>query len=642
MKVENSLIEKTQLAGNNTAQQRKSPSFKAGGFSNALNVSGGIMQWIENGGFLVSFLIQDGLGMTLPRVWAGFLRDKEVTGHYNKQEGFEVLGREGLTGPIMMAIAPAMMFLAAKFGRSTSVNSQLIKRFGNSLKEIVSKPEFNRDLLKNKDTFKTEFYKTNIKDMLNKTVGEKNVKEEDIKYILEQLKNHDNIPENAALKKFRGKSKYRKECISNIIEYINNIKYSSSEDLQMLDKLIVGSKESAKTFSSKNAIDAMIKYADDSITLNKHLQTLDAACCENIKNSSIAKRFITNISTMIATIGVLSILPKLYIRESVAPGAKTAMQLKEAQNSASNNQTEKNQNEITFKGKAPNKPSLLSKMGKFITKHFNEKYASELEYDGHNFTHTLMAGLSVFGLIGPRGLKAYSRAQVDENGKRDWTEVYEILIRDLSSSISVVFAVPMLTRGFVSSYENNSGYVLMHKNRDMSNTKKFLDLINPYSKSHVLTNSEIVSLYDKVNSSEKMINFCKFIDKNNGDLQKIISKSENLSEINLNFEELAKLDKKEKNKKITEFFENMHKEKINGNKSVDKVIEKLMMGTGNSKRINKIASFAKGMNSIPAFLVTFLVSPAILGWFIPRLTYANTRRLHAKKAEEKNKVNTAA
>ena len=78
----------------NTNQQHRSytPSFKAGGLNGSLNFFGMLMQWIEDGGFLMSFLIQDSIGMTAPRAAAGFLRDKEVTGKYNKQEGFEVLG----------------------------------------------------------------------------------------------------------------------------------------------------------------------------------------------------------------------------------------------------------------------------------------------------------------------------------------------------------------------------------------------------------------------------------------------------------------------------------------------------------------------------------------------------------------------
>ncbi len=47
-----------------------------------------------------------------------------------------------------------------------------------------------------------------------------------------------------------------------------------------------------------------------------------------------------------------------------------------------------------------------------------------------------------------------------------------------------------------------------------------------------------------------MLNFCKYIDKNNGDLHKIISKSENINEVfkesSLNWSDLEKLDKKRK------------------------------------------------------------------------------------------------
>ena len=79
--------------------------------SSVLDLSSFMMQWIESKGYLVSFLIQDGLGMTAPRVWTGFHRDKEITGEYNVQEGLEVLGREGITGPYIIGVAPAILAL---------------------------------------------------------------------------------------------------------------------------------------------------------------------------------------------------------------------------------------------------------------------------------------------------------------------------------------------------------------------------------------------------------------------------------------------------------------------------------------------------------------------------------------------------
>ena len=407
-----------------------------------------------------------------------------------------------------------------------------------------------------------------------------------------------------------------------------------------------------------DAIDAMIKYSNDAITLNKHVQKLDAAMAENIKDSSIAKRMITNISTMAATLGVLSVLPKIYARSNIAPGAQTANKLREIkeqermlekkleQDKKREEQLKKDleienekNSQVSFKGSK----SPLSKLGKFISNHTNEKYASELEYNGHNFTNTLMAGLSLFGLLLPRGLRAYSRAQVDEDGKKDLTELYEILIRDISSSLSVVFAVPMLTRAFVTSYENKSGFVLLQKDRSKNSLQTTLDLFNPYSSAHVLTNSEISSLYNNIDNLDKMKNFCTYIDKNNGDLQKILSKSETaetiFNEKTLKLSELDGLSKADKNKKIIEFFEKFSTQAEKLGKSTDKeslnnLVTNLMKNAKTPKG-NKITAFARGLNSVPGILTTFLISPYILGWFIPRLTYANTRRIHEEQERKR-------
>ena len=621
MKVQGSIA---QNINNNDKQEKQNVAFKSG-MVGALNASGALMQSIENGGFLASFLIQDGIGMTVPRTAAGFLRDKEHTGHYNMQEGFEVLGREGMTGPCMMAVAPLSLLLAAKFGKSTSVNTQLIKRFGNSLKELLAKPEFDKSLLKNADKFKNEFYKTNVEKILTDTVGKENTTKESVDYIMKQIANMENIPSDAKLAKFRGKAKYKSQCMQNIVEHINNIKYSKSTDLDMLQKVKFGSDklDSKKVFGTKDTIDAMIKYTDDAIVANKHLDKLDELQAESIKNKSLAKRMITNVSMMFATLGVLSVLPKIYARGKTAPGARKTEENQENQN-----------NNVSFKGKG--KPSLLERLGKLIGKNKSDFVSSELEYNGHNFTNTLMAGLSIFGLLTPRGMHAYNRAQKDDNGKKDLTELYEILLRDLTSSLAVVFAVPMGTRAFVTSYEKNSGFVLMHKNRNMNKTKTIADLLNPYSKSHVLTNAEISALYDNIDSKEKMLNFCKYIDKNGGDLQKIISKSEN-AELVLNSSQTSTLDlkllkgmkKADKNKKIISFFEKFDKPEL---------IEKLMKGVGKN-RSNKIASFARGLNSMPGLLTTFCISPYLLGWFIPRLTYKNTRRIHEKQDRERDAKN---
>ena len=116
----------------------------------------------------------------------------------------------------------------------------------------------------------------------------------------------------------------------------------------------------------------------------------------------------------------------------------------------------------------------------------------------------------------------------------------------------------MLTRAFVTSYEDKSGLVLLQKNRNRNKLHTTLDLLNPYSSAHVLTNSEISALYSNIDNLDKMKNFCKYIDCNNGDLQKILSKSETagtiFNEKTMKLSSLENLSKSDKNKKIIEFF----------------------------------------------------------------------------------------
>lgn len=621
------LYNRSENAGNSNkcgdednCAQLYNPQFK--GFTdNLLHKSGWFMNKIEQGGFLVLFLVQDFLGMTMPRTLAGFLRDKEETGNYNIQEGFEVLGREMLTGPIMMSMAPISLLIAAQFAKSTSTNSDLIKYYGNSLKEYVSQNNFDKNLLNDAKGFKSEFIKSNVEKILEKSFGKENVSEESVKYICNQLNKMENIPQDVKLKKFRGKANYRNECMDNIVNHINNLRYKAGTDLEVLNKVKIGSGKSERIFKINDTLKALLKYTDDAITTNKKLDKLDKALAESLKHKALGKRVLTNLAIFSATIGVLQVLPKIYAKSNTAPGSRK----KKTENA--------HNKDIAFKGKW----NLPENIGKIMDKNNNKFVSSELEYNGHNFTNTLFAILSAFGMITGRTIRAYKRADKDENGKRDYTEIWEILTRDIASSLSVIFAVPMITRAAVSSYEKHSGFVLMNKDRSVtSKAKKILDLMNPYSKSHVFTNSEMSAIYNNIDSKEKMINFCKFIDKNGGDLEKIISKSEHKDLLFKNITEIKGKERSIKNKEILTFFENIEKNIKNKNISSEEFISKLMKGA-KDVNTNKIFAFARGMNSVPGLITTFLISPYILGWFIPRLTYKNTRRIHAKQEQDELK-----
>ena len=579
-----------------------------------LGAAGSIMQWIESKGYFVSFLIQDGLGMTTPRVWTGFHRDKEITGEYNMQEGFEVLGREGLSGPYIVGVAPAVLALSGKFCKSTNTNTRLIKRFGESLKNLVKNPSFDSAIKKDKAKFKQAFYKQNLEAIYKNSVPNDKEADKTVELLLKEFDKFDN-----------GDKKSRESALNNMVETINSKIQETSSDLYNINKLYVGEGEKKQAFAMKETLTALKDYANDAIKKNPNSENIDESAAENIKNNFATKRLGVNVANVAITLAGLSYLPKLYAKSDVSPGAAALEQAKKQQQNANNSDKK---DDVTFKGKGINSDGIIAKLGKFITKHTPEKMQALLEYTGYNFSKTTFALLATLGLLLPRGKRAWDRAQIDENGKRDMTELNEILLRDTVSSLSVVFAVPMLTKMIVKSYEDKVGFVLTNRASDgKTGFKKFLDVINPYSDLEVLSVADLDSIYGNIDSKKKFKNFAEFVDKKGGDLEKIISKSDNVNlafnEKSFSLDSIKNLSRKDKNKKITEVFENLS----------DETITKIMKGSGEIKH-NKIAKMARGLNSLPGFISTVVISPILLGALIPMLTYHNTRKANAKKLQQ--------
>ena len=614
-------LSKKQLTYKDSKQNGAyNPSFKSIGMSSVLDLSSFMMQWIESKGYLVSFLIQDGLGMTAPRVWTGFHRDKEITGEYNVQEGLEVLGREGITGPYIIGVAPAILALTGKFCKSTNTNTRLIKRLGANLKEMISKPEFDKSIKNDAQKFKNEFYKYNLSKIYKDTVPNDTKSEETINYLVAEFEKYNSKDKKAS-----------KEALNNIVEKINNKMVENSDSLYSINKVYVGTDSTKTAFSSGEVIRALKDFGEDAIANNSAASSIDASAVDNIKNNFAAKRLLTNIANIVVTLGGLSILPKLYAPSDVAPGAKTMAHL---QHKDGNNNT-KDASNPSFKGKGINTDGFFAKFGKLITKYTPEKLHELLEYTGYNFSKTTFALLATLGLLLPRGKRAWDRAQIDENGKRDMTEINEILLRDTVSSLSVVFAVPLLTKMMVRSYEDKLGFILTNRASDGKNAfRRAMDVINPYSDLEVLSVADLDAIYGNIDSKAKLLNFSKFVNSKGGDLEKIISKSENsnvmFNDKTFTLESIKNLSKAEKNKKIIELFERIDE----ADPHVKEGISKLMKGSGNIKH-NKIAKMARGLNSLPGFISTVFISPVLLGILIPMLTYHNTRKANAKKMAEK-------
>ena len=98
---------------NKQVQSQNQPSFSG------LSLSAGIvslMDWIEAGGFITSFIIQDGLGMVAPRIGTGLMRGRgSIDPNTGEKRGcnWEFARREALrellSGPSAYLIPLAMI-----------------------------------------------------------------------------------------------------------------------------------------------------------------------------------------------------------------------------------------------------------------------------------------------------------------------------------------------------------------------------------------------------------------------------------------------------------------------------------------------------------------------------------------------------
>ena len=64
------------------------------------------------------------------------------------------------------------------------------------------------------------------------------------------------------------KKKYKSQCLGEIEEHINNLKFSTSSELDMLNNVKIGADKNIRPYNTRSAIEALVKYGDD-IIVNK-------------------------------------------------------------------------------------------------------------------------------------------------------------------------------------------------------------------------------------------------------------------------------------------------------------------------------------------------------------------------------------
>lgn len=622
---------------NNKQQNQNNPKFKGLG-SMVMNGAGWAMNSIENGGFVASFLIQDTLGMTVPRTREGLYRDRDKKNtkfkDMNFKEAGEVFIREFLSGPLMM-FTPFVVFALTKkmLGKSTFTNTGLLKKMGKNFTEVVK----NKHADTTTKGLKENFYRKSIKDMVLGTTPKANEQKTNnvVNTIYGHVEKLDELEANVKNAKglslkdkflniFRKKADKvvsEKQEIKNqiadtkskIINAFNNFHTENSNDLQYANRIKLGN----DTYGSDETITAMRGYASD-ILKGKNAENITEQTAERFEKASMAKRIFSTVAASLATIGSTSIVPSLYaILNPVPPGAL---------DESCNNPTHKHDEKVAQTTAQPQQAQQAqNKQGNV---QFKGNILRQLQFDGNQLTPVLMTALAGGGLIAPRLNTAVKRAPIDKDtGKKDLIEVPEILTRDVTSTAAVTFGVPILTKAMVNMYEKSTGFVLTNgSHKKESVFKKVLDTINPLSSVGPYSNSDVKEIYGNVDNKAKLTNFAQFIDKNDGNLFKVFKTLKNgkssFAGTVADFDAISKLDNKSANAKIMEVIAN----------NFDDKKAKTLMEAAKSGKPNGMLKRARGLNSLPRFVNTLILVPSFLGIILPKIVYGITAK-NRKKAE---------
>ena len=628
-------VNNNSVNSTNKNKNNQNPNFKGIG-SAALNIPGGVMNWIEEGGFVTSFLIQDTLGMTVPRTREGLYRDRDKKTtkfkDMNFKEAGEVFIREFLSGPLMM-FTPFLVFaLTKKFmGKSTFNHRGLIKKLGKNFTETIKNKKAG-DTVKG---LKENFYRSTLNEMVEGTTPNAKGKNEFINKIYDHVTKLDDL--EAQLKNAKGKS--FKDRITNIfkpkskkvqserdilksqiaetkgtmLQELNDFHTSNSTEFGLVNKI----KLNNDIYGANESIESMRNYAFDAIK-SDDVSKLTEESTKKFANQTMVKRIFATVAASLGTIGSTSIVPAIYtILNPVPPGAM---------------------DNACFNPEHDHKPEIKAKAKQQENKKGNVQFKGnvlkQLQFDGNQLTPLLMTALATGGLIVPRVHTAVKRAPMDEDGKKNLIEVPEILTRDIISTTAVTFGVPVLSKAMVNTYENASGFVLINKpKKEMSMAKKIIDTINPLSSVEPFSNKDLKSIYGHIENKEQLTNFAKYIDERGGNLVKVFKTLKNgkdsFAGTAANFDNLSGLDKKAANSKVIEAIANHFD---------DNAVKKLMEPAKPGK-INGMLQRARGLNSAPKMLNTLILVPAFLGIILPKIVYGITAKNRAKlEAARKEKM----
>ncbi len=569
-----------------------------------------LMDAIGRGGFAASFIAQDGIGMVAPRIYEGINRNRDKTGEYNwefaRREGI----REILSGPSAFIIPSIIMAGIKKFsGSANNVSVDMIGALGDHFTRYA---QANKSTLANANKAKSEFYENIFKNVL-KNSTEQGLAEDELNRLAKHF-----TEKTIEIEKAKSKGFFNTLIGKPIENSAEDLTQALADEFMELRKANVNASSGfmsatvkdetnnkSVTQSFKKLLKSIKDYSNDAIekTSKAVATSADANVSDVVKNFNLRRmgtRIASNASMFAAVVAFYTVIPKLY-----SLGLKGNPGLKGLEGAEQPEDCKKDKDK-TNKVKNGENPSFTGAAGTFgkladtvNNSSWLKKISNTFEFDGASMSVPAMLTLLFGFCLPPRYLNAK-----DKNGNPDKHDRKEILVRDVTSFIAILFAAKALARGFSDMFAKASGLALNTKPEDHSRSifHKAKNYFTAGGGVNVLSSEEIVSKYSNIHNYKNGINgFFEFLENNGGNIKKTLLINDT---VKTNAEKIiGKSLNDASTQEIKEAFKNVK------NSSALEEIYKVFKNTD-----NQFIKRAKTMNSAFGFASTLVLVPVFMMW----------------------------
>ena len=596
-------------------------------FTGSFNPIVMLMDAIDRGGFAASFIAQDGIGMVAPRIYEGLNRNRkeDENGKKTGPLNWEFARREGirevLSGPSAFLIPLGILSIIKRVsGSANNVHVSHIKTLGQNLTEYIAK---NPEQLKNSVELKRGYYAKVFENALRNSTDESFV-ENDVKNTAKKFA--DTLVE-VETKRAGKNRKSANELYSKLVEEYMNIRKShaapSSDELGVTMKMTDGELGT----NIRRLTQSLTDYTGD--VLNKAAKK--GISPENIQEF-IAKfnkqragtRVLSNLGMWSAVVVFYTLIPKLYnLGLKHDPGLKG---LEDTQDNKAENNTKpdkkaadktdkKGDKDVSFTG------NFVQKLGDTAAKKGGVSNILKIfEFNGASMSVPAMLTLLFGFCLPPR----YVNAKSDKERK-------EILVRDISSFVAILFGAKALSRGFSDMFAKISGLALNVKPKNHSDGlfQKIKNYFTAGTGVEVLSSEQIVSKYSDLSGYKDGINgFFKFLQENGGNVKKVLKLDKKVKE---NADAILQRFKNKSLKEATlEEIDDAFR-KAKGSIALENIYSIF------SSKDNKFINRAKTYNSAFGFASTLVLVPAFMMW-LARYCEKMTKNAVEKEKAEKEKL----